>query len=289
MTLLIAVADPRADEELVASARNLAKAAGWAPRVVHVREAGGAELGSADLADLEIVDLEGDAPATIAGLAAKADLQAVAIGLRPVGKGKAGTAKAGEGRAGKAEAGEVKAGGGDAGAGLGRVAKALLEAGVAPLLLVRPGMRPLTGLRRLVVPLEGSPSASGAMKRADDALCARGREIVMLHVVTGSTPGETGSFPAPRIVDQEHYEWSAWQEEFTMRFSQCPEGGRHRVAVRVGKPAPAIAEEARNDGAELIVLSWGGTFAGGHGAVVRELLETAPCPLFVIPPEPVAG
>ena len=42
MTLLIAVADPRADEELVTSARNLAKAAGWVPRAVHVREAGGA-------------------------------------------------------------------------------------------------------------------------------------------------------------------------------------------------------------------------------------------------------
>jgi nucleotide-binding universal stress UspA family protein len=274
MTLLIAVADPRADEELVTSARNLAKAAGWSPRVVHVREAGGGELGSADLADLEIVDLEGEAPATIAGLAAKADLQAVAIGLRAAGEGRGGKGKGGKGKAG---------------AGLGSVAETLLEAGVAPLLLVRPGMRPLTGLRRLVVPLEGSPSASGAMKRADDALCARGREIVMLHVVTGSTPGETGSFPAPRIVDQEHYEWSAWQEEFTMRFSQCPEGGRHRVAVRVGKPAPAIAEEARKDGAELIVLSWNGTFADGHGAIVRELLDTAPCPLLVIPPEPREG
>jgi nucleotide-binding universal stress UspA family protein len=264
MTLLIAVADPHADEELVTSARNLAKAAGWAPRVVHVREAGGAALGSADLADLEIVDLEGEAPATIADLVAKADLQAVAIGMRAAPKGKAG-------------------------AGLGRVAEALLQAGAAPLLLVRPGMHPLTGLRRLVVPLEGSPSASVAMTRADDAFCTRGREIVMLHVVTTTPPGESGSLPAPRIVDQEHYEWSAWQEEFTMRFSQCPEGGRHRIAVRVGKPALTIAEEARADDAELIVLSWNGTFAGGHGAVVRELLETAPCPLLIIPPDRRGG
>jgi nucleotide-binding universal stress UspA family protein len=238
--------------------------------VVHVREAGGAELGSADLADLEVVDLQGEAATTIAGLARKADLHAVAVGLRPlpVGKGKPkGTAP---GR-------------------LGHVAETMLSAGVAPLLLVRPGMRPLTELRRLVVPLEGSPSASVAMTRADDAFCRRGREIVMLHVVTTTTPGESGSLPAPRIVDQEHYEWSAWQEEFTMRFSQCPEGGRHRVAVRVGTPALAIAEEARADGAELVVLSWNGTFAHGHGAVVRELLEIAPCPLLIIPPERRAG
>lgn len=144
-------------------------------------------------------------------------------------------------------------------------------------------MRPLTTLRRLVVPLEGSPSASAAMGHADGALCARGREIVMLHVVTKSTPGERGSFPAPRIVDQEHYEWSAWQDEFCMRFSQCPEGGRHRVCVRVGEPVPTIVKEAQEDGAELIVLSWNGSFADGHGAVVKALLDTAPCPLLIVP------
>ena len=89
----------------------------------------------------------------------------------------------------------------------------------------------------------------------------------MLHVVTSDVPGERGSFPAPRIVDQEHYEWSAWQDEFCMRFSQCPEGGRHRVCVRVGDPARTIVAEAQADDAELIVLSWRGSFADGHGAV----------------------
>jgi len=136
------------------------------------------------------------------------------------------------------------------------------------------------------VPLEGSPSVSAAMRAADDALCARGREIVMLHVVTGDLPVETGSLPAPRIMDQEHYEWTAWQDEFTMRFSTCPEGGRHRVAVRVGEPASLIAEEAEKNGAELIVLSWNGSFESGHGAVIRELLVTAPCPLLLVPSDP---
>ena len=114
---------------------------------------------------------------------------------------------------------------GPAASGMGHVAEALLNGHVAPVLLVRPGMRPVAGLRRLYVPLEGSPSTSAAMRAADDALCARGREIVMLHVVTGGdTPAETGSLPAPRIMDQEHYEWSAWQDEFTMRFSTVPRG-----------------------------------------------------------------
>jgi nucleotide-binding universal stress UspA family protein len=254
MTLLIAVADTVGDGELVASARCLAKAAGWDARAVHVREPGGPELGSADTVDLEVVELEGDATAEISRLVGIADVDAVALGLRTA-----------------------------AAPGMGHVTEALLAHPKAPLLLVRPGMRPLTTLRRLLVPLEGSPSASSAMRHADDALCARGREIVMLHVVTKSTPGERGSFPAPRIVDQEHYEWSDWQDEFCMRFSQCPEGGRHRVCVRVGEPVPTIVKEAREDGAELIVLSWKGSFAEGHGAVVKALLDAAPCPLLIVP------
>jgi len=254
MTLLIAVADTVADHELVVSARCLANAAGWDARAVHVRTPGGPELAGSDAEGLEIVDLEGDAAAEIVRLLGGGDVDAVALGLRTT----------------------------DA-PGLGHVTTALLEHPHAPLLLVRPGMRPLTTLRRLVVPLEGSPSASTAMRHADDALCKRGREIVMLHVVTKSTPGERGSFPAPRIVDQEHYEWSAWQDEFCMRFSQCPEGGRHRVCVRVGEPVSTIVKEAREDGAELIVLSWKGSFAEGHGAVVKALLEKAPCPLLLVP------
>jgi len=264
MTLLIAVADARADAELIAAARNLAAAAGWEARAVHVREPGANRPGSADLESIELTELEGDPVAALGALAGRTGVDAFAVGLRSV---ETATAEP----------------------GIGHVAEAILVSAAAPLLLVRPGLRPLTGLRRLLVPLEGSPSASAAMKAADDAFCARGREIVMLHVVTSSTPSESGSLPAPRMMDQEHYEWGAWQDEFCMRFSQCPEGGRHRVCVRVGDPATVIAEEARSGGAELIVLSWNGSFSAGHGAVISELLDTAPCPLLVVPSGPAGG
>jgi nucleotide-binding universal stress UspA family protein len=258
MTLLIAVADAAADSELVSSARALAAAARWEVRAVHVREPDVPEPASAELEDLDLTAVDGDPVEALARLVQGAGVDAVAFGHRCAG----GSARA---------------------PGLGHVAESLLNGHVAPVLLVRPGMRPVAGLKRLYVPLEGSPSTSSAMRAADDALCARGREIVMLHVVTGDTPDETGSLPVPRIMDQEHYEWGAWQDEFTMRFSQCPRGGRHRVAVRVGDPAGIIAKEAGANGAELIVLSWNGSFESGHGAVIKELLDTAPCPLFLVP------
>ena len=264
MTLLIAVADAAADRELVASSRALADVARWEVRAVHVREPGVPEPASAELEGLDLTAVDGDPIEALDRLAGGTGVDAVAFGLRcPCGPACA--------------------------PGIGHVAEALLNGHVAPVLLVRPGMRPVTGLKRLYVPLEGSPSTSAAMRAADDALCGRGREIVMLHVVTGDTPSETGSLPVPRIMDQAHYEWSAWQDEFTMRFSQCPEGGRHRVAVRVGDPAGIIAREAGASGAELIVLSWSGSFESGHGAVIKELLDTAPCPLLLVPSDLAAA
>jgi len=258
MTLLVAVADAEGDRELVRSARALAKAARWEARGVHVREHGVAEPASAELEGLELISVDGDPVEALTALVRGSAVDAVALGLRCTSSSSGSP-------------------------GMGHVAQALLNDQVAPVLLVRPGMRLVAGLKRLYVPLEGSPSGSSAMRAADDALCARGREIVMLHVVTGDTPSEIGSLPAPRIMDQEHYEWTAWQDEFTMRFSTCPEGGRHRVAVRVGDPAEVIAEEARKNDAELIVLSWSGSFESGHGAVILELLDTSPCPLLLVP------
>lgn len=260
MTLLIAVEDATRDRELVTAAQGLAAAAHWRAGVVHVLEEPAARgLGVSELDGLEVAQISGAPAPTIRLLADEAGVDAVAIGLRT-----------------------------DARQGIGHVALALLGRIRAPLLLVRPGMRPLTSLRRLLVPLEGSPSASEAMHYVDDLLCARGREIVLLHVVTSDTPGEAGSMPAPRLVDQEQYEWEEWKEEFTMRFAQCPQGGRHRVAVRVGEPAEAIVEEADQDDAELIVLSWSGSLAEGRATVVRALFERAPCPLLVVSSPPAA-
>jgi nucleotide-binding universal stress UspA family protein len=162
---------------------------------------------------------------------------------------------------------------------------AVLAAARAPqtLFVVRPGMRPISTLRRIVVPLDGSPSSSEAMRVTDEAFCGRGREIVVVHVGTADMPDEPGSLPAPRMVDQEHYEWSSWHDEFTMRFATCPEGGRHRTVVGVGDPPEVIVKEATTPPADLIVLAWAGVFAAGHSLFVRRLLEEAPCPLLLVP------
>ncbi len=256
MSVLVALDSSETRLELLASAQALAAAAGWPLRIVHVRSEGDGKLAlPAKLrGDAEVSELEGAAAEQILLAAAAQDVKVLAFALRD---------------------GDHK--------GIGSVAGSLLLNDPHPLFVLRPGMRVVTTMRRLLVPMEGSPSSSEAMRQADDVFCKRGREIVMLHVVTSGTPLEAGSMPAPRMVDQEHYEWAAWQEEFCMRFAQCPEGGRHRVAVRVGDPAELIPKEARTLGAEMIVLSWTRSLEAGHSQQVRSLFDASPCPLLLIP------
>jgi nucleotide-binding universal stress UspA family protein len=258
MTVLVALDGSDAGFELLTSAKNLATALGRPVRAVHVRAAdGGAHRPiPADLGPhVELIEVDGDPATEILRSAGAADVTIVAFSLR-----------------------------GDEGDGHGHVADALLRSSPHLLFVMRPGMRAVVGLRRILIPLEGSPSSSEAMRQADDAFCRPGREIVLLHVVTSDTPLEAGSMPAPRIMDQEHYEWAEWQEEFRMRFAQCPKGGRHRVAVRVGEPGPVIVKEAGELGAELIVVSWSQSLDEGRAAHVRSLIGAAPCPLLLVPP-----
>lgn len=170
MTMLIAVGQAFADHDVVEAARALAAAAGWDAGVVHVREsAGEAELDPDAFGGLPVAELNGATAPTLRLLVEETGVDALAMGLRCT-KDRPG---------------------------IGHVTGALIGRLTAPLLLVRPGMRPLTELKRLLVPLEGSPSGSEAMRFADELFCKRGREIVMVHVVTKDTPGETGSMPAP--------------------------------------------------------------------------------------------
>ncbi len=117
------------------------------------------------------------------------------------------------------------------------------------------------------------------MRVTDEAFCGRGREIVVMHVGTADTPDEPGSLPAPRMVDQEQYEWSSWHEEFTMRFAACPQGGRHRTVVRVGDPPAMIIAEAARLPADLIVVAWGGVYGRGPLAVRAPAARRSPLPI----------
>jgi len=260
MTVLVATEGGAAGQELLAAAKILAMTAGWKVAVVHVRPTADdppLDLPAALLEGVAVTEAEGDPAAEVLRLAAGDDIKVVAFALRD-----------------------------DERSGHGHVADALLRSSPKALFVLRPGMPPLQSLRRLLVPLEGSPSSSDAMHFADDAFCAPGREIVLLHVVTSDSPAEPGSMPAPRMVDQEHYEWASWQEEFRMRFAQCPKGGRHRVILRVGEASQTIVTEASSPGVEMVVLSWAQSLDEGRARQVRHMIAESPRPLLLVQSRP---
>lgn len=260
MTLVFALEEGGDCLKVLASVRAIALAAGWPVRILRVPRGGtGAvpEIPRKLARDAEIVDLDGDPVNEILAAARADDVTVLSFCM----------------------------------AGLmcdheGELTDHLLRESTLSLLIGRPGIRQVASIKRVLVPLEGSPSSSEAMRRAEGEFCSKGRELIALHVVTSDVPLEPGSLPAPRMMDQEHYEWMSWREEFNMRFShfsQCPQGGRHRTIVRVGDPREVIQQEALELGADMIVASWSQSLAEGHCEKVKALLEGTPCPLLLVP------
>ncbi len=229
-----------------------AAAARWDVRAAHPQ---GAERDAVagDLEGVELVELAGDAWSNLAKLVSQADVDCVAIGLNLAD-------------------GQVF--------------------GAPPGNSSRTPRFPPPGPARNAVHYGAAATAGAArghsLNHGRDAL--RGGRAVPSgpgdrHAERRHRPGSgrDRSLPAPRFIDQEQYAWSDWQDEFSMRFSQRAEGCRHRVSVLVGDPATTITEEAGASEVELIVLTWRGTFAEGHGHIVRRLLQESPCPLLIVP------
>jgi nucleotide-binding universal stress UspA family protein len=255
MKMLVAVAQGEPGERLLADARMVAHAIDAGLRVLHVKE----DPAGPDLTlpprlttNVAVEERVGDPVMEIVEAAEEVDVLGFAL------------------RGARDEC-------------VGSVSQALLAGAPTTLLVTPPGAPPMTALRRVLVPLEGSPSSSEAMRQAEELLCRKGREILVLHVGTSASPTEPGSFGVPRIMDQEQYEWPAWHDEFRMRFSSCPRGGRHRTLVEVGDPAETILAQALKLKAQLIVLAWSRDVGEGKAQLVRSLLCEAPCPLLLVP------
>jgi len=262
MTMLIAYDGSAFGAELLRSARVVAEAARWPINVVAVEDED-EELRVVDddpaLEGLELHRVKGHVATAILDAAEHHEAHVIALGLRSYHDG-----------------------------GFGHVAEELLHRATVVLFVMRPSSQPLRVLRRILVPMEGSPQTSAAMQVADGALCAPGREIIMLHVVSDSTPAESGSMPAPRFMDHAHYDWNDWEREFQMRFARCPHGGRHRVLAQAGDIGDVIVARTQELEVDLVTITWKRRFEEGAARIAHKVLDECPCPVLIVGQQSVA-
>ena len=167
---------------------------------------------------------------------------------------------------------------------IGRTALAVLRGAPCPVVLVNPQL-PLDAwrLRRVLVPHEGSPSVSDALKPAAELVRKAGAELIVLQVANSMVGQESGSISPPAYLDQPQHEWPAWTAEFLQRLcSICPVEDLHvRLLVRAGDPAKETLQVAGELSADLIFLAWKGHWAPARAKTFKAVVRDAPCPLMV--------
>lgn len=157
-----------------------------------------------------------------------------------------------------------------------------IGSGGCPVLFVPAAARIARGLSRILVLHEGTPSATAAVQVADEAACASGAEITVLHVPTPEMLEEPGSLHAPRMLDHAPHEWSEWRSEFERRFCRCSPGVSIKLDVTTGPPSASILAVARRLRPNLIIATWKGDPRPGRAELLKATAQQAPCPVLFL-------
>ncbi len=143
-----------------------------------------------------------------------------------------------------------------------------------PVVVVPPDGEAPRQLRRILVPLEGSPERSQALQRTIELAHRRRVEVLVLHVHSPET--------VPAFADHAPHAASAWGEEFLARYVSAPDD-RITLLRRVGIAADDVVAVAHEVSADLIALAWKQDLSPGHARVVAETLAHSDVPVLLVP------
>lgn len=160
---------------------------------------------------------------------------------------------------------------------LGLHIRTLVERARKPLVLVPPGVGPPDAIRRVLLPLEGTPDSSRPVVDELVPLLAPTVRLQVLHVFTPAT--------LPRMLDRPVRDLEMLGREFTAR--HCPPA--HEVELHHGSVAARVVEIASTGGVDLVALSWSQVSSGERARVVRSVLASSPVPVVLLPVARVAS
>jgi nucleotide-binding universal stress UspA family protein len=232
---------------VLATAQSLAAVFGAGVEAVHVGEDGERiAAGAAGAAGLELRRLGGPVVPALARAAVDPDAVALVVGTRGLPGGRK----------------------------VGSTALELITSVRRPVVVVPPDVREAGALKRVLVPLEGTPLTSLAPTEMIQLAQDADVEILVLHV------HDAASLPA--FTDQPQHEADAWREEFVARY--CPWGiGNVSMQIRVGRREEEVVAAAAELGADLVAIGWAQRLAAGRAPIVREVLERGRTPVLLIP------
>jgi nucleotide-binding universal stress UspA family protein len=174
---------------------------------------------------------------------------------------------------------------------LGSVTERVVAGTKRPVLIVRPESpttREAAGLKRLLVPIDGTPKTALALHAVTELASALGAAIDLLYVAAPDQkpPEEPGSLTAPRYLDQPQHEWPQWAAEVIDRLATlcagCPESVPVRIFLAEGDIGDEIARFARENQTDAIVLVRRSRFQPGRAKVIRSVLGQTSCSVIIV-------
>ena len=173
--------------------------------------------------------------------------------------------------------------------GFQSTAARILAHTTCPIVFVPPGRgrQPWT-LRRLLAPLDGSPSSMIPIGAVGD-LCGRTPgDMTILHVstVAANPSEERGAFAAPHYLDQPQHEWPEWGTEFLDRIratAKPPYELTLRTILGTDDIGRTIVRYASEQAIDLILLGWRRHVQPHRSQVLRAVVAEATCPVLVYP------
>ncbi len=263
--VLVPVTDSDIASAALPAAKRLGETAGGAEiELLHVAESGRSEFkpSNPDMAGIKFLQSTGDPADEICRIAEERDAWMVVMSLQS-----------------KTAQRERR---------LGRTTEMVIRKTDRGVLAIRPDMpeprRTLARISRVLLPLDGSPAATAAVRPAIDLARSFAARLVLLHVPTSSKnpPAQAGTLAGPRYPDAHHHEWRSWADEFKRRF-----GGAAvelaEIHAAPGDPGEEILRFAAEHDVDLIGAAWGQSLDPGRAETVKRLLAESPCPLLFVP------
>jgi nucleotide-binding universal stress UspA family protein len=170
---------------------------------------------------------------------------------------------------------------------LGSVAEKVLRGVDMPVFLVRaypePAKAPI-GLKRLLVPLDGSKLAEQALPYAEHLAESEGAEVTLLYVEPVQEAATFSRAPAAGLRTSRRKDMESYLD--SMRSGLVSTGIKAETRMRLGHPAEQITDEVIEGSIDMIVMSSHGRTGLARwalGSVADQVLRASPMPVLLFP------